>query len=818
VKAANKTKKYGQQLPALTDTVWVDGVLLANTNPQLTLADLGLSSLTLTIPDIAINPGNVGTYGIGFSQTGPDNPALLEKYNYKFIPATLTIEKLPLTITAQDITVNYGDRLPDETFTYQFDVTNISNPSALLNTIKSTHQSQLAKDAQGHDVLGLVNGLGVVVDNGQASVIDNGQGTIIDNGQLSVIVGNDTLPVVNPQALTIVNNVVTDTSGYDLTNSDIQNLSFLATTQSLQNARQIANVSGTTTVVDITQESILNFNINAGQTFMLNSLTGVDPKGLIDVNSYTNGYGVVIDNGQGSVIDNGNGITIDNGYGVTIDNGFGVTIDNGLGIVIDNTTGDTIVVGISHNRTAVIVDVNEIGDGQSQLKSLNIITGLAAGNQFIIPGTFSNSNFDVTHIAGKVTINKRTITVKANDITRQYGDPNPPLTVTYSGFVPGENLQNSDVTGAPTLSTTVTQTTPAGTYPITVGKGTLASSNYTFSLVNGNGVFTITNNPCLIAHGPSTNFGSTSVAPTSLWLNLVTKVSGQLKANGDYLLFNAGTVTFNYVNSTPLVNNLPIPAGKIVADNTVSSPITSYNATTNLWTTKVPLGFTSTSDIFVTGAIINSSTGFVKLNGNTNSVVKGIFYSNKNFTDQWAYATAAYQPQFGYSAIAGPGQVVSINGTYRAGTPMPFVGKTSPQVHLVNGGSGGGGNNYTGSTNSYEKFTACVLAVSPAVNRVSGSVQEELQNTPPSAAEVQIIPNPASDYITLSFVPTATGNSEILVFAIDGRKVSETHNGICEAGIRYQKKIDVSKLITGVYLVQLRSADKMTIKKIIISR
>ena len=101
--------------------------------------------------------------------------------------------------------------------------------------------------------------------------------------------------------------------------------------------------------------------------------------------------------------------------------------------------------------------------------------------------------------------------------------------------------------------------------------------------------------------------------------------------------------------------------------------------------------YASTSDIFITGAIINSSNGFVKKNSQANSVVKGIFYSNKNFSDQWAYAMAAYQTQFAYGDIDDAGAVASINGTYRAGTPTTIL------TRIVSGGTGNGGNNYTGS-------------------------------------------------------------------------------------------------------------------------
>ena len=252
---------------------------------------------------------------------------------------------------------------------------------------------------------------------------------------------------------------------------------------------------------------------------------------------------------------------------------------------------------------------------------------------------------------------------------------------------------------------------------------------------------------------------------------------------------------------------MPLPDGKIVADN-ISVPFTKYDAASNTWITKVPLGFSSTSDIFVTGVIINSSTGFVK-NNNASTSLKGMFYSNKTFKDQWAYQSAAYQPQFTYSSIGDSGKVVAINGTYRAGTPITQI------THLVNGGSGGGGNNYTGSTNSFDKFTACSSA-GTTLNRVYVSNEEStIENNPQG---FNIVPNPATSYIDLSFVPDKSGTLKIELFTIDGKKVSGTYYGIGEAGSKYVKKIDVSKLIPGVYLVRLNSTDKMILKKVIVDR
>jgi hypothetical protein len=372
-------------------------------------------------------------------------------------------------------------------------------------------------------------------------------------------------------------------------------------------------------------------------------------------------------------------------------------------------------------------------------------------------------------------------------------------------------------TGLPLVSTVATQTSPVGTYDIVISQGSLVpgSSNYSFSFVKG--LLTISSNPCLLTPNTATNFGSTANpnTPTSLWLNLTTKVSGQLTANGDYLLFTAGTTTFNNITSNPTVKDLAIPNGKIVADNIVSAPITEFDAASNTWITKVPLGFSSTSDIFVTGAIINSSNGFKKGN-KANTSVTGIFYSNRYFKDQWTYASAAYQPQFSYSNIDGIGDdgVVAINGTYRAGTPLPVI------ANLVNGGSGGGGNNYTGSSASFSNFIAC-LQPPTYVSRGASSPRQTIQQNvkeSTSTGQMQLYPNPASTTVTLLYVPKQTGTTQTTILTVDGKKVIETNNGIWEAGKQYTRKIDLSRLARGVYMIQVIEKHSVTNKKIIIGR
>lgn len=78
------------------------------------------------------------------------------------------------------------------------------------------------------------------------------------------------------------------------------------------------------------------------------------------------------------------------------------------------------------------------------------------------------------------------VTVKADDKSKVYGDANPELTYTV--------VDGTEQGGMPTLSTTATVNSPVGTYPITIAKGGL--TNGTVNLQNG--TLTVTQAPLKI--------------------------------------------------------------------------------------------------------------------------------------------------------------------------------------------------------------------------------------------------------------------------------------------------------------------------------
>ncbi len=81
-------------------------------------------------------------------------------------------------------------------------------------------------------------------------------------------------------------------------------------------------------------------------------------------------------------------------------------------------------------------------------------------------------------------VNLAQLTVTANDRSKTYGASLPSLPVTITGFVHGDQ-QVHVVTGAASVTTTATASSPFGTYPITPTMGTLAASNYYFTFAAG---------------------------------------------------------------------------------------------------------------------------------------------------------------------------------------------------------------------------------------------------------------------------------------------------------------------------------------------
>src|SRR5581483_7639384 len=111
----------------------------------------------------------------------------------------------------------------------------------------------------------------------------------------------------------------------------------------------------------------------------------------------------------------------------------------------------------------------------------------------ISQGTLSNANYSLNFTNATLTVTAAQLTITADNQSRTYGTTNSSLTVSYSGFVNGDDA--SMLGGAPNVSTAADQSAGVGTYPIVVGQGTISNTNYALVLVNG----TLTINPAALS-------------------------------------------------------------------------------------------------------------------------------------------------------------------------------------------------------------------------------------------------------------------------------------------------------------------------------
>jgi hypothetical protein len=131
-------------------------------------------------------------------------------------------------------------------------------------------------------------------------------------------------------------------------------------------------------------------------------------------------------------------------------------------------------------------------------------------------GTLSvaDTNYSLGFVDGTLTVTQAVLAVKAEDQARVYGATNPVLTVSYSGFMNGQDT--NILSGSPELSTVAETNSPVGNHAITVSQGTLSVADTNYSLAFVNGTLTVTqassSNILVSYQNPSTNGASVTFA------------------------------------------------------------------------------------------------------------------------------------------------------------------------------------------------------------------------------------------------------------------------------------------------------------------
>ncbi|WP_316802919.1 MBG domain-containing protein [Pedobacter nototheniae] len=114
--------------------------------------------------------------------------------------------------------------------------------------------------------------------------------------------------------------------------------------------------------------------------------------------------------------------------------------------------------------------------------ALNRVAGENVGAYAINKGSLAlSNNYNMGYTTANLLINKKALTITADNKSRLQGAVNPVFTASYTGFIAGDN--STSLTVQPVFTTTANTGSLPGAYPITVN--TAASNNYTITFNNG---------------------------------------------------------------------------------------------------------------------------------------------------------------------------------------------------------------------------------------------------------------------------------------------------------------------------------------------
>ena len=144
------------------------------------------------------------------------------------------------------------------------------------------------------------------------------------------------------------------------------------------------------------------------------------------------------------------------------------------------------------SENAVTPIVYESSDNTVAEITGNTLTAKKAGSALITARQAAGEGYPSGEASVNLSIQKRPLNVTPNNEIREYGDPNPAFSVSFSGFINGDN--ETAISPFPTATSSATANSPVGNYNIICSGGSAA--NYSFNYQNG--TLTITQAPLTI--------------------------------------------------------------------------------------------------------------------------------------------------------------------------------------------------------------------------------------------------------------------------------------------------------------------------------
>ena len=416
----------------------------------------------------------VGTYDILISK------GTVKNYNVAYVAGTLTITKAPLTIAADTYTKKQGDPMPEFTLSYEGfknDETKdvlIKQPEIICDADESSAPGEYpvligGAEAQNYDI-SYVNGKLIVVD--ADAIIVKAKSYRREYGEENpsfeyTIEGDnvDGVPEITCEATP-----TSPVGTYDI-----------VVKQGTISNYNVTYVAGTLT---ITKAAL---NIAAG-TYTKKQGEAL-PEFTLTYTGFKNNETKDVLTKQPEVSCNATAESVPGEYQVIVSDAeaqnYDISYTNGLLVVTeadpmtitaksytrqygeDNPSFEYTVEGAALNGTPEIV--------------CEATATSPVGTYDIVVKQGTVKNFNVTYVAGTLTIEKAPLTIAAGTYTKKQGDPMPEFTLTYTGF---KNNETKDVlTKLPEVSCEATEESAPGEYQVVVSGA--EARNYDISYTNG---------------------------------------------------------------------------------------------------------------------------------------------------------------------------------------------------------------------------------------------------------------------------------------------------------------------------------------------
>jgi hypothetical protein len=324
-----------------------------------------------------------------------------------------------------------------------------------------------------------------------------------------------------------------------------------------------------------------------------------------------------------------------------------------------NVTANNQTSVYGSNAAALTVTYSAFVNGDTPASLTTAPAASTAANSSSPAGAYTitasgavDPNYAIIYTAGTYTVTPAPLVITASNQTIVAGSAVPALTVTYNGFV-NEDSQGS-LTTQPVVTTTATTASEVGTYPITVSGA--ADPNYSITYVPG--ILTVTQ-PLVFGPLPAKTYGDPDFSPGATGVNVT------------YTSASTGVAT--------------IIAGQIHITGAGSSVITATSGGTSIPQTLVvdPAPLTVTGD--------NQTRAYATANPAFTATYTGFVYSDNASsltTPPTIVTTAASTSNVGTYPIAASGAAdPNYTITYASGvltiTPVPLTIAASNQTMVA---------------------------------------------------------------------------------------------------------------------------------------